>query len=143
MIKNQTAMATRNRLCRETHQQDVAFNSGEQVLYWQPSAGNSSTNSKNDDHSSGVMRLPTMDNPWEVLKRTIHTHGQALILSCAALIVITSNSGTARQADPLFHTLTDWFDSTRGAVICPPPRRTLTRSGTGRPAGRYRHTQLS
>jgi hypothetical protein len=26
MIKNQTAMATRNRPCRETHQQDVVFN---------------------------------------------------------------------------------------------------------------------
>jgi hypothetical protein len=34
MIKNQTAMAHRNRLCRETHQQDVGFKSGEQVLYW-------------------------------------------------------------------------------------------------------------
>jgi hypothetical protein len=32
LIQNQTAMATHNRLCRETHQQDVAFNPGEQVL---------------------------------------------------------------------------------------------------------------
>jgi hypothetical protein len=39
MLKKQIAMAARNRMCRETHQSDVHFKKGEQVLYWQPAAG--------------------------------------------------------------------------------------------------------
>jgi hypothetical protein len=43
-------MATRNRLGRETYQQDVAFNPGEQVVYWQPASGKpSAVPSQNDD----------------------------------------------------------------------------------------------
>jgi hypothetical protein len=73
MIKNETAMATRNRLCRETHQQDVAFKSGEQVLYWQPSAGKSSVNSKNDDHSSLSAAAVDDGQPLGNAKKK-HTH---------------------------------------------------------------------
>jgi hypothetical protein len=73
MIKKQTAMATRNRLCRETHEQDVPFKSGEQVFYWQPSAGESSTDSKNDDYSSSSTAVADDGQPLGNAKKK-HTH---------------------------------------------------------------------
>jgi hypothetical protein len=43
LIANQTAMSTRNHLCLDTQQRDVAFNPGEEVLYWEPTLLRGST----------------------------------------------------------------------------------------------------
>jgi hypothetical protein len=65
MLKNQTVVATRNRLCRETFQTDVIFNPGEQVLYWQPASGKakSSEPSHNDDALLRSTRTQTTADP--------------------------------------------------------------------------------
>jgi hypothetical protein len=59
MLKNQIAMAARNRMCRETHHSDVHFKKGEQVLYWQPATGQlkDAPPTANDD------ALPAHDSP--------------------------------------------------------------------------------
>jgi hypothetical protein len=61
LIANQTDMATRNRLCRDTHQQDVAFNPGEQVLYWQPASGKPSFGPSQNDDLLGSSDAPADD----------------------------------------------------------------------------------
>ena len=63
-IRRQTAMAARNRTCREERSRKVNYKPGDSVLYWQPGIGLSQNDAPPRQHDAEVTPVNTTPKKW-------------------------------------------------------------------------------